>query len=319
MPKVPSSKRPPLAKNRFANLDLNLLKVFKVLFEEQNMRKAADRLFVSQPAVSQSLQKLRFQFDDQLFVKVKTGLAPTPKAEQLSEQLLPLLYGVESVVNAMDVFEPKELDEEITIALSPSFVFSLSGEIYRFFQQHAPKLKVKVIAWNEHTIHGLEKGDILVGINAELADSYPSLCHVKVSDIAGCILVRKNHPIVDSPITVENMSQYPLARLLVSDYSKLTSPIVRIFDKQGFNLEVGFSSEYPLVLLDVVRHSDMFMGASNCFPIQDYPELVMLKPDQSIPETQYSAYSYFHTRYQNSEMIHWLNNSISNIFKASQS
>ncbi|MGR5222554.1 LysR family transcriptional regulator [Vibrio parahaemolyticus] len=52
MPKVPNSKRPPVAKNRFTNLDLNLLKVFKILFEEQNMRKAAERLFVSQPAVS---------------------------------------------------------------------------------------------------------------------------------------------------------------------------------------------------------------------------------------------------------------------------
>lgn len=58
-----------MAKDLFHTLDLNLLKTFMVLMQERNMRKASQRLFVSQPAISQALQKLRNHFDDELFVK----------------------------------------------------------------------------------------------------------------------------------------------------------------------------------------------------------------------------------------------------------
>ncbi|OJI49530.1 LysR family transcriptional regulator [Vibrio vulnificus] len=61
-----------MAKDLFYSLDLNLLRTFMVLYQEKNMRKASKRLFVSQPAISQALQKLRHHFGDELFVKVPT-------------------------------------------------------------------------------------------------------------------------------------------------------------------------------------------------------------------------------------------------------
>lgn len=307
-----------LAKNRFTNLDLNLLRVFKVLFEERNMRKAAERLFVSQPAVSQSLQKLRHSFEDQLFVKVKTGLAPTPFAETLCQELLPLLHQIESIINASSEFKPEELDGEITIALSPQFVFSVSGEIYRYFKIHAPKLKVHIISWNEHTMDDIEKGKVLIGINAPIIDNPPFLTEVELSMLEASIMVRRDHPIVGQAIIPENLVKYPLARSLVSDYSKLNSPTVEVFNRLGFELEVGFASEFPVVLIDVLRHSDMFMGITNCFPIQDFPDLIMLKPDMDVPEAQYPANAYFHTRHANSEMMNWFTSSISEVFENSK-
>ncbi|WP_083399919.1 LysR family transcriptional regulator [Vibrio barjaei] len=313
MPSIKLSN--PVAKDRFANLDLNLLRVFKVLYEEKNMRKAAERLYVSQPAVSQSLQKLRHQFDDPLFVKVKSGLAPTPFSEQLSSSLLPLLYDIENVINDSDVFDPAQLDQDITIALSSSFVFSISGELYRYFREHAPGLRIHIASWNDQTVTAIEKGEILLGINAELTDSYPFMEKRTIGDINACLLVRKDHPITKKKVTVESMSKYPLARLIVSNYSKYTSPTVEIFKGLGHPLEVGFSSEYPVALIDVVQQSDMFMGTSNCFPIHNYPNLVMLSPDQVLPEAQYPALSYFHSRHQNSALVNWLNESITHIFQ----
>ena len=66
-----------MAKDLFHTLDLNLLKTFMILMQEKNMRKVSQRLFVSQPAISQALQKLRNHFDDELFVKFfLLGLIP---------------------------------------------------------------------------------------------------------------------------------------------------------------------------------------------------------------------------------------------------
>ncbi len=62
--------------DRFSQLDLNLLRTFMILYQEQNMRKAAHRLKVSQPAVSKALQRLREHFGNELFVKTPTGYNP---------------------------------------------------------------------------------------------------------------------------------------------------------------------------------------------------------------------------------------------------
>ncbi len=62
-------------------MDLNLLRTFLVLSQDLNTRKSSDRLFVSQPAISQALQKLRYHLNDDLFVKVPNGLKPTLFAE----------------------------------------------------------------------------------------------------------------------------------------------------------------------------------------------------------------------------------------------
>ncbi len=62
-------------------IDLNLLVALQVLLEERNVTRAAERLSVSQPALSKTLQKLRETFDDELFTRTAHGLIPTPRAE----------------------------------------------------------------------------------------------------------------------------------------------------------------------------------------------------------------------------------------------
>ena len=63
-----------------SNKDINLLYVFKVLFEERNLSNAAKRIALSQPALSHKLNKLRNEFDDPLFVRAARGLTITPLA-----------------------------------------------------------------------------------------------------------------------------------------------------------------------------------------------------------------------------------------------
>ena len=60
--------------------DLNLLVALQILLEERNVTRAAERLSVSQPALSKTLQKLRDAFEDELFTRTSHGLVPTPRA-----------------------------------------------------------------------------------------------------------------------------------------------------------------------------------------------------------------------------------------------
>ena len=76
---------------KLARLDLNLLISLRILIEEQNVTRAAQRLCLSQSAVSKNLAKLRIQFEDPLLTRHAYGLKPTPKALFLKPKLEKLI------------------------------------------------------------------------------------------------------------------------------------------------------------------------------------------------------------------------------------
>ena len=69
------------------NFDLNLLRVFKAVYVARNVRRAAELLGLSQPAVSHGLTRLRLRLKDQLFVRAPTGVLPTPRAHDFARSV----------------------------------------------------------------------------------------------------------------------------------------------------------------------------------------------------------------------------------------
>jgi DNA-binding transcriptional LysR family regulator len=89
--------------------DLNLLIVFAVLAEERNISRAAARLFLSQPAASRALQRLRDMFRDDLLIRTSSGYEPTPKGQRLLRELESILPRLDRLISGKD-FDP-ETDE----------------------------------------------------------------------------------------------------------------------------------------------------------------------------------------------------------------
>lgn len=77
-----------------SDIDLNLLVLFQHLMVERRVSKVADIMGITQPAVSNSLAKLRRILDDELFLRTPSGMVPTPFAEQLAE---PLGYALDMI------------------------------------------------------------------------------------------------------------------------------------------------------------------------------------------------------------------------------
>lgn len=82
----------------FPGLNLNYLMVFAALYHEKSATRAAARLNVGQPAVSNSLNKLRIFFKDQLFERAAGKMIATPKAEQIASRLMPILLEIQSIL-----------------------------------------------------------------------------------------------------------------------------------------------------------------------------------------------------------------------------
>lgn len=81
--------------------DLNLLVIFECIYQHLSISKAAETLFITPSAVSQSLQRLRNQLNDPLFIRAGKGITPTTVGVNLHKHLEENLNQLEQTINIM--------------------------------------------------------------------------------------------------------------------------------------------------------------------------------------------------------------------------
>lgn len=143
--------------NRF---DLNLLVALDMLLTERSVTRAADRLCVTQPALSGSLQKLRYHFDDALLVRVGREMELTPKARALIEPVRAALLKVEKALETQASFDPATAERTFRLGMSDYCVIVYLPHVMRLLAQEAPHVRVVVENVFGPSFNRLEGGDI---------------------------------------------------------------------------------------------------------------------------------------------------------------
>ncbi|MCF8779430.1 LysR family transcriptional regulator [Vibrio sp. IRLE0018] len=303
-----------MAKDLFYSLDLNLLRTFMVLYQEKNMRKASKRLFVSQPAISQALQKLRHHFGDELFVKVPTGLEATPFTETVLTAITPHLDGLASALNQTHEFNPIELSGRIKIALSPIVMASLTGALFTRFITQAPNCTIELVGWNRDTFTDLQQGTIDFGVNLEQNVPQNISCK-KLVELTGKLIVRRGHPIDKQTVTAKDLEPYPIASIITPGWNDNFTHAAQLMEKEGATPTVGFRSEIMLAVIDIVQHTDYFMPHSNLFPLAQYPTLRALNILVAGQPFTHGVFSYYHSRNRNNPLMHWIHHEIKTVLE----
>lgn len=296
-------------KDLFYSLDLNLLRTFLVLSQERNMRKASKRLFVSQPAISQALQKLRHHFEDELFVKVHGGLEPTPFAQDLADAITPHIDGLAASLNRNQEFDPKNIDMPVRIAVAPIVLTCLSGTLYHQLQELAPNCTIELIGWSKTTHDEIINGEVLFGINYEIDTPKNIYCR-KLLDLTSKIIVRRDHPVNQAIVSAQDMAGYDIASIIIPGWNDSFSLAAEIMKREGVETNVKFRSEFTMAAVDVILHTDLFLPHSDLFPIQHFPQLRAMDAYVNDQPFHYSVYSYHHSKYRHNPLINWLHQQI---------
>lgn len=124
--------------------DLNLLVALDALLAEVSVTRAAERLHVSQPAMSATLARLRRHFGDELLQRVGNNRELTPLAVSLRERVTTALQGVERVFAAQPVFDPDDADREFVLLGSDYGLAIVGRAVSRLLAQRAPKLRLRL-------------------------------------------------------------------------------------------------------------------------------------------------------------------------------
>jgi DNA-binding transcriptional LysR family regulator len=146
--------------------DLNLLIVFTVLAEERNATRAAARLFLSQPAVSRALQRLRDTFHDDLLIRTATGYEPTPKGQRLLQDLATMLPRLDRLMAGGD-FDPSTEDATFRIATTDHAAHLLVPLLCSSVLSNPTKVDFSFVPLHAGQYEALEKGRLDLVLNAD--------------------------------------------------------------------------------------------------------------------------------------------------------
>ncbi|RYV02075.1 LysR family transcriptional regulator [Shewanella sp. OPT22] len=195
--------------------DLNLLKVLDLLLEEKSVTKTANRLCVTQSAVSKNLSRLREMYDDPILLRCGKEFIPTPKAKELSLMLKPILQNI-NVLTQKTSFEPEECERVFRFEMMEvAYSFTLP-EFMPSILETAPLIKFDTQTWNDSSLQRLQNCEIDFAIKCfeqdfrsenHLSKIPKNFEYAKLSkDFATCV-VRKGHPILSEEWTLDGFMQ----------------------------------------------------------------------------------------------------------------
>jgi len=244
-----------------AKIDLNLLISLQVLLEEKNVSRAAERLFITQPAMSKTLSRLRLLFDDPLFTRSSHGMQPTPKVKDLAGNLEEILGGITQLVTSAS-FDPGTFTGEITLAMSENIGVALLPRLIQKLQTQAPQLSIRVVSRVQDQMEELALGklDFAIHVQQTHYDKGFRVHHLGGGPLA--ILTRQDHPLTRGEIDWQRLLEFPLIRQYVPDREHLerqlsSDMVTNIRDHVQGSLEIA----HLLTALEVLRHTDYWMLA----------------------------------------------------------
>ncbi|HEI8866657.1 TPA: LysR family transcriptional regulator [Serratia odorifera] len=237
-------------------LDFNLLKTLDALLDERNVTRAAERLALTQPAVSGMLTRLRESFDDPLFVRAQRGIVPTPRALELAEPVKRILGEVENLLQP-PAFDPATASLTLTLASTDYALRAVVVPFLSALRQKAPGIRLAVLPVDSARLPArLERGEIDLALLTP--ESTPQDLHARtLFDEQYVCLLRQDHPYAQTgELTLERFCQ--LDHALVSyeggNFLGVTDDALR---KLGLRRRVTLSVSSFLVLPDILRVSDL--------------------------------------------------------------
>jgi len=238
-----------------SNVNLNLLVNLNVLLDTCNVTRAAERLNISQSAMSKCLGQLREMFDDPLLVRVGNRLEPTPRAINLKERLNLWLNEAEVLLQAGE-FEPARCESTFTLAVTDYVAqFILPAALKRIYHQ-APHIGIRLINWDQHSLEGLVSGRIDLGTSS--IDQPPANIYSQQIDEDTLVCVMSPlHPLTRKGLTLEGYIAFPHA--VITSGGDKRRGVDKALASLGLSRRIGLEVPYYTSALNIVTGSQLLL------------------------------------------------------------
>ncbi|GGF61763.1 LysR family transcriptional regulator [Azorhizobium oxalatiphilum] len=234
--------------------DLNLLPVFLTLMEERSVTRAAERLGMTQPALSNALARLRVVLRDPLFVRERYGIQPTELALELAPVLASALGQIDEMVRGQQEFDPATAERLFTLAPNSYVEFVLVPAVVARLNEVAPGIRLRLTPYGSDLAEtGVVSGTtaLALGRFTEVPDNL--VVQHLMDDGLACV-VRAGHPDVGDKLTRATYER--LRHVNVLPPGRLKAGLFQALERQGLKREVAVSVTHFLAIPEMVAVSD---------------------------------------------------------------
>nr|CUV24763.1 HTH-type transcriptional activator NagR [Ralstonia solanacearum]CUV36708.1 HTH-type transcriptional activator NagR [Ralstonia solanacearum]CUV42148.1 HTH-type transcriptional activator NagR [Ralstonia solanacearum]CUV60410.1 HTH-type transcriptional activator NagR [Ralstonia solanacearum] len=299
------------------DVDLNLLVVFQEILREKRIATVAQRLGLSQPAVSNALARLRQTFDDELFVRTPRGMMPTARAEQLAEPVAMALDMLQRAFGQRTHFEAATSTRTFTIAMSDV------GEVYfmpvlaQLCTEQAPGVRIDTLRAGAFDMKvGMESGAIDLAIGAFDDLSGESVFQRRLFQQDYVTMFRRGHPLEPAAqagrLTLERFRA--ASHLVVASSASPYNAIGPLLDKAGISQSARFSVPHFVAVPYIVSTTDLVVTVPRKLAERAAPPfgLQFVPPPLKLPALQTNVF--WHRRFHQDAGNQWLRNLVARHF-----
>lgn len=248
---------------KLEELDLNLLKLLKVVVETRNTSTAADKLGISQTSVSRGVAKLRETFGDQLFIRKAHGVEPSELAEKLAEAAADMLTPFNNVLMEYQAFDPLEYDGDIKICAELSLIEVFGKGLYQAIHDAFPKASIYLTYWQGQSLDAVldRKTDYLIHFEAY---PFPQDIYVHhIHDIEVCLVARKDHPVLTKTTELEDIHDLPLIKITSDSTVGRHDMLDDVYLDNGYKPNIQLNSHCLPIVISALENSDCIKFSSS--------------------------------------------------------
>ena len=241
-------------RNKIKRIDGGLLLVLRELLRQRRTTVVAERLFMSQSAVSHALARLRELFDDELFVRRPHGLEPTRHALELAPRIDALLDGLGDALGLATSFDPSTTTRSFRLA-APDFLATLVvPPLLARFARTAPRARFAFSQrLGQDALSALERDDVDLALGQFLG-SIEGFAAEPMFDDHYCMIARRGHPRLRKKITRALYAE--LGHVQVSVGGDFRSPAVGSYSRKAWPHRTVAAVPRFLMALAVVGNTD---------------------------------------------------------------
>lgn len=231
-------------------LDLNLLRVFDMVYRTRNVSRAAEALGITQPATSHAITRLRLTLRDPLFVRAGSGVRPTPRAHQLAEPVRQSLETLHQALADTLNFVPETSTRTFRIHLSDIGESSFMPPLMAALLQRAPQVQVETTQLDPAAIvPALDDGvlDVAIGFLPTIGGTR----RLELIRDRYILLLREGHPLAKRRLGIKTLEQ--LQYIMVRTHSDT----MRILATLKLEHRVRMVTPQFLAAPGIVRHTDL--------------------------------------------------------------
>ena len=191
------------AKDDLGSLDLNLMLVFDAIMTDGSLSKAAKRLDLAQPTVSNSLARLRQIFGDPLFERTGHGVRPTARAIELVDPISIAINALSCAASAPSEFDSASIDRTFVLEVKSDLECLLAQPLVEAMRSQAPRARIYITGGRVGRVErDLRHGNPEMAIDTEPFSGQCIRNEVLLEE-QRAVLARKQHPVIAGQLTAD--------------------------------------------------------------------------------------------------------------------